>query len=216
MEMYPSGYSSRRLVSQQILPSFFLSLLIAGLGVWIGQYVPPALFLPLSIVELIMIFAAVWIRRNRAVGFGFLYSFTFLSGLTIFPAIEHYIVHIGLDNVLKAIGVTIFAFGIASIYAARTKADFQFLGGFLFIGLLTLLGMGIVNIFYPFSRTADLIYSLLGIFIFIGYTLFDISRITRYGVAEEDVPFVVLSLYLDFVNLFLFVLRLMGINLKRD
>jgi uncharacterized protein len=216
MLMYPSGYSSGRLVSQRIMPTLIISLLIAGIGVFIGQYVPRSLFLPLSIVELIMIFAAVFMRKSRAVGYGFLYSFTFISGLTIFPAIEHYIIHIGLDNVLKAFGVTVFAFGAASFYAARTKANFHFLSGFLFIGLLALLGMGIVNIFLPFSRTVDMVYSLLGIFIFIGYTLFDISRITNYGVAEEDVPFVVLSLYLDFVNLFLFVLRLMGVNVRRD
>lgn len=209
-------YTERRLVTQRILPSLFFSLLFASLGMYAGRFVPEVLFLPIAILELVMIVAAAFVRRKRRVGYAFLYSFTFLSGITLYPAIFYYLSAIGAANVLKALGITVFAYGVAALYAAATKADFNFLAGFLFIGLIALVAMGIVNLFVPFGRTVDMAYSLLGILIFIGYTLFDVSLITRYGVAEEDVPWVVLSLYLDFINLFLFVLRLMGIDVKRD
>jgi FtsH-binding integral membrane protein len=199
-----------------IFPALFFSLMFAAIGFYVGQYLPPALFLPLMIVELIMIVAAVFIRRRKAVGYGFLYAFTLISGITLFPVIIHYGQTIGYELVWQAFGVTIVAYGGAALYATLSKADFSFLGGFLFIGLLALMGMGIVNFFIPFSTQAEWVYTLLGILIFIGYTLFDISRIVRHGVAREDVPFVVLSLYLDFVNLFLFILRLFGLNVRRD
>lgn len=214
--MYPSYTTGTRVTMGDIFPALFFSLVFAAIGFYVGKYVPPALFLPLMIVELIMIVAAVFIRRRKAVGFGFLYSFTLISGITLYPVIRYYGQAIGYDLVWQAFGITIIAYGGAALYATLSKADFSFLGGFLFIGLLALMGMGIVNFFIPFSTQAEWVYTLLGILVFIGYTLFDISRIVHYGIAKEDVPFVVLSLYLDFVNLFLFILRLFGLNLRRD
>lgn len=214
--MYSSYTTSTRVSMGGIFPALFFSLLFATVGLYVGKYVPPALFLPLAVVELIMIIAATFIRRRRAVGYGFLYTFTFISGITLYPAIYDYVSKIGAPMVLQAFAVTVIAYGGAALYASITKADFRFLGGFLFIGLLALLGMGIVGLFIPFSSTANWVYTLLGVLIFIGYTLFDISMITRHGVSREEVPMVVLSLYLNFVNLFLFILRLFGLNLRRD
>jgi FtsH-binding integral membrane protein len=213
--MYGS-VSARRFGVARVLPSFFISLLIGTIGLYAGQYVPPALFLPLSIVEIIMIFAAVIVRRKRSAGFTFVYSFTLISGITLYPIILTYASDLGWRMIMEAFAVTVFAFGGAAAYASITKANFNFLGGFLFMGLLVLLGMGLVNLFLPFSTQAEMVYSIIGIATFIGYVLFDVSRITRYGVAEEDVPWIVLSLYLDFVNLFLFILRFFGVNMRRE
>ncbi|MCZ8517682.1 Bax inhibitor-1/YccA family protein [Paenibacillus filicis] len=215
--MYPNSYTgSSRVTMGHIFPALFFSLLFASVGLNIGEYVPTALFLPLMVVELIMIIAATFIRRSKRVGYGFLYSFTIISGITLYPVIANYVSVIGASMVLQAFAVTVIAYGGAALYATISKSDFSFLSGFLFIGIIALLGMGIVNFFVPFSTTAAWIYTLLGILIFIGYTLFDISRITHYGVTQEEIPFVVLSLFLNFVNLFLFILRLFGLNLKRD
>ncbi|GAX91306.1 Bax inhibitor-1/YccA family protein [Effusibacillus lacus] len=213
--MYPSYTTGSRLTMGAIFPALFFSLLFAAVGLAAGQFVPPAWMLPLMVVELIMIVAAMFIRRKRAVGYGFLYTFTFISGITLYPIIRAYS-DLGAQVVLQAFAVTAIAYAGAALYATITKADFRFLGGFLFVGLIALLGMGIVGLFIPFSSTANWVYTLLGVLIFIGYTLYDISRITRYGVEREDVPIVVLNLYLNFVNLFLFILRLFGLNLGRD
>lgn len=214
--MYPAFTSGERVTMGSILPALFFSLLFAGAGYLIGQFVPNALFLPIMVVELVMIIAAVFIRRRRAVGYPFLYFFTFISGITMFPVLTAYTHLLGKTSVLQAFGVTVLAYGGAALYASITKADFSFLGGFLFIGVLVLMAMGIISFFIPFSHTANWVYTLLGVLIFVGYTLFDTSRIVRYGVAREDVPFVVLSLYLDFVNLFLYILRLFGLFSNDD
>jgi len=203
-----------RLVSARVFPVFFVSLLVALVGVYAGSLLPPRWVMPLALIEVGMILFAMLFRRRHSVGYPFLFTFTFISGMTLAPIILAYTSTIGASEVLNAFCVTVFAFGGAALYASRSKADFRFLGGFLFIGLLALLAMGVVSIFSPFSSTAAMVYSLLGIAIFIGYTLFDVNRLTRYGVAPEDVPMVVLSLYLDFVNLFLFVLRFFGVNLR--
>jgi FtsH-binding integral membrane protein len=125
-------------------------------------------------------------------------------------------VTLGTGLVIKALAVSAGAFLIASIVAANTSLDFSFLNGFLFIGLMALLLMGIVSIFTGFSSVMSLVYALLGIGVFVGYILFDVNRIARQGLSAQMVPWVVLSLYLDFVNLFLFVLRLMGVLQSSD
>jgi FtsH-binding integral membrane protein len=52
--------------------------------------------------------------------------------------------------------------------------------------------------------------------VFSGYILFDINQMKRYGVNPEDVPLMALSLYLDFINLFISILRIFGILSKND
>lgn len=181
--MYPSYTTGARVTMSDIFPALFFSLVFAAVGFYAGKYVPPAFYVPLMVVEFIMILAAVFIRRRRAVGYGFLYSFTLISGITLYPVIGYYRELIGYDLVLQAFAVTVIAYGGAALYATLSKADFRFLGGFLFIGLLALLGMGIVNLFIPFNTQAEWVYTLLGILIFIGYTLFDISRNLLYHIS---------------------------------
>lgn len=210
--MNPSYVGNRIVGIHRVLPMFFLSLVFAVLGTIAGTKVPPALYLPLVLIEFIMIFAAGFMRKRR-VGYFFVYAFTFISGVTFYPVLEYYIHGIGGRMVMAAFGVTAFAYGAAAIYAWVSKANFNYLRSFLMIGIVALMGMSLFNMFWPLGGTAYMLFTLLGIFIFIGYTLFDISRIARHGVPEELVPMVVLNLYLNFINLLQFVLNLFGINL---
>ncbi|MGB8957278.1 MAG: Bax inhibitor-1/YccA family protein [Tumebacillaceae bacterium] len=214
--MYQTSFSGSRLVGiNRVLPLFFLSLLIAVVGTLVGTKVPPALMMPLAVIELIMIFAAMFMRKRR-VGYMFLFAFTFISGITFYPLLAHYLGAIGGNMVMAAFGVTCFAYGGAALYAWKSKADFSYLGGFLMVGIFALIGMGLWNIFFPLGSVAYMFYTLLGVFVFIGFTLYDISNIARHGVPQELVPMVVLGLYLNFINLFQFILQLFGINLSDD
>lgn len=202
---------SQNRVLGRVFFGLFGTLLAALVGVLVGTQIPTLLIGVLGIVELVMLFVAMFRQRKRAIGFPFVYAFTFISGVTLWPIIHSYAVMLGAGLVIQALGVAAGAFLIAAIVASRTSMDFSFLGGFLFIGLMALLLMGLIALFTGFSSTMNLAYSLIGIGVFIGYILFDINRIAKYGISEQAVPLVVLSLYLDFVNLFLFVLRLMGV-----
>lgn len=206
--------------SSQIMPSvlrvFALSLGFSFIGTLAGAYVPASLFLPLSILELVMLVSAFFLRRRKAVSYAFLYIFTFISGITLYPIVAHYLATAGANTVILAFGTTTTVFTGLAIYASKTKRNFSYLGGFLMAALLALVAISIFNIFWPLSSTGMLAYSFIGVMVFSGYILFDINQMKRYGVNPEDVPLMALSLYLDFINLFLSILRIFGILSKND
>lgn len=195
--------------------ALFLGILVATIGLVLGQDVPRGLFLPLSIVEIILIFMMVFARKRKAIGYPLMFVFMLISGMTLYPAIGYYISVLGADVVLRAFGITAFAFGSIAIYTFVSKRDFTFLGSFLFVSILALVGLEILNLFLPANGTAQLILSGFGILIFVGYTLYDFSRLTLHGFTEKEIPFLVVAIYLDFVNLFLYILQFLGV-LNRD
>ncbi|MDR7002579.1 FtsH-binding integral membrane protein [Neobacillus niacini] len=199
-----------------VLRTFALSLAFAFIGTMAGVFVPTGLFLPLSILELVMLFAAFFFRRKKAISYSFLYIFTFISGITLYPIVAHYLATTGANTVIMAFATTTVVFTGIAIYAAKSKRNFSFLGGFLLAALLALVAISIFNIFWPLSTTGMLAYSFIGVMVFSGYVLFDFSRMKHYGVSAEDVPLVALSLYLDFINLFLSILRIFGILQSKD
>jgi uncharacterized protein len=208
MQTYTVARSS---IISKVFLGLFISLITASLGVYLGSNLPPMLIGLLSIVELLMIIVAMFLQRRKNIGYGFVFAFTFISGITLYPIIASYAATLGPQVVIQALGATSVAFLLASFAASRTRLfDFTFLGGFLFIGLIALMVMGLVGMFTGFSTGTGIVYSAIGVVLFIGYILFDVSRLVKYGVTEQMVPWMVLSLYLDFVNLFLFILRLLG------
>jgi FtsH-binding integral membrane protein len=199
-----------------VLRVFALSLGFSFIGTLAGAYVPAGLFLPLSILELVMLVSAFFLRRRKAVSYTFLYIFTFISGITLYPIVAHYLATAGANTVILAFGTTTTVFAGIAVYASKTKRNFSFLGGFLMAALLALVAISVFNIFWPLSSMGMLAYSFVGVMVFSGYILFDINQMKRYGVSAEDVPLMALSLYLDFINLFLSILRIFGILSKND
>lgn len=191
-----------------IMQTLAFSLLVSFLGTLVGALFIPVEFVAiLSIVELVMIIAAIVIRiRGKFIGYGFLYAFTGISGITLYPIIELYGATIGANLVSGAFLATAGIFFGLSLYAYRSERNFSSLLGILFAGTIGLIIMGIASIFVDFGATINLIWALLGILIFSGWILFDISQY-RHGVHPKEVPYAVLNLYLDIVNLFLYILR---------
>jgi len=199
-----------------VLRAFALSLAVAFAGTMAGVFVPPALFLPLIILEFVMLIFAFFIRRKKAMSYTFLYAFTFISGVTTYPIVSHYLTAIGPNPVLLALATTTTVFTGLAIYASTTKRDLSFLGGMLMAALLALIAISIFNIFWPLSSTGMLAFSFIGVLVFSGYILFDFNRMKHHGVSAEEVPLMALSLYLDFINLFISILRIFGILGSRD
>jgi len=106
-------------------------------------------------------------------------------------------------------------FGAAAIYGAVTKRSLAGLGGILFMGIIGLLVAMVVNIFLGWESLNFLI-SVVGVVLFTALTAYDVQRIqmgdlaARTGSIEKAAVLGALSLYLDFINLFLFFLRLFG------
>jgi modulator of FtsH protease len=197
----------------KLMRMFTLSILISFLGTVAGTQVPPALFLPLIIVEFVMLIAAFFVRRrDKAIGYGFVYGFCFISGITIYPTIAYYATAHGTGLVTDAFMLTAISFAALTLYAYWSKRDFSFLGGFLMVGLITIIGFSLIGMFTGgFGGTLGLVIAIAGILLFSGFILYDISQY-RHGLADRDIPLAVLSLYLNFINLFLFFLRLLGIS----
>lgn len=212
--MYGDFSPEVRAVRTRVFLGLFGTLLAAAAGTVIGQFVPPTLAMLLMFVELAMVFVASFVSRRRLVGWGFVLAFSVISGITLSPILAYYTQTIGVQLVQEAFLVTAAAFAVTAFVGSRKSLDFGWLGNFAFAGLIVLLGLGLVSFFIPFSSSLDFVYTYLGIAVFIGYLLYDVNRLTRYGVTVEQVPLVVLKLYLDFVNLFLFILRLFGLNFR--
>ena len=115
--------------------------------------------------------------------------------------------------------ITAGMFGAMAIYGLVTKRDLSGWGSFLFMGLIGIIIASIVNIFLNSSATHWMI-SMIGVFIFTGLTAYDVQRIKKIG--EEGIMtqgheairkgsiMGALALYLDFINLFLMLLRFFG------
>ncbi|MCY9656396.1 Bax inhibitor-1/YccA family protein [Paenibacillus chondroitinus] len=202
-----------------VLQTFAISLLVSFLGTLVGaMVVPPSMIMLFVIAEVAMLVAAIVIRiRGKNIGYGFLYAFTAISGVTLYPVIMAYGGMLGANVVSGAFFATAAIFGGLAFYAHRSQRDFSFLGGFLFAGTIGLVLMSVIGMFVNFDSMTNLIWSMLGILIFSGWVLYDVAQY-RNGVSAEEVPLAALNIYLDFINLFLYILRFLAsiVGVSRD
>ncbi|MBX9947308.1 MAG: Bax inhibitor-1/YccA family protein [Reyranella sp.] len=119
-------------------------------------------------------------------------------------------------SVARTFFVTAAAFGALSLYGYTTKRDLTAVGKFLFMGVVGLILASLVNMIWP-SGTMSFIISAAGVLIFSGLIAYDTQKIKEqyseaYGsdAAEKVAIFGALSLYLDFVNLFQFLMMFLG------
>jgi uncharacterized protein len=110
-------------------------------------------------------------------------------------------------------------FVACSIYGMTTKRDLTSVGGFMMMGLIGIIIASVVNIFIRSSAMA-MIISYIGVFVFVGLTAYDTQKLKNMaltqpagieaGVVRKGAILGALSLYLDFINLFLMLLRILG------
>lgn len=137
--------------------------------------------------------------------------FSALMGASIAPIM---LVYTG-ESVTRVFLISAAMFGSMSIYGYTTKRDLTGIGSFLFMGLIGLIIASIVNIFWA-SSALFFAVSVIGVAIFVGLTAYDTQKIRlMYMEGNEDYSSRAaisgaLSLYMDFINLFLYMLRLFG------
>ena len=123
------------------------------------------------------------------------------------------------QNIATALFITAATFGGMSVYALTTRRDLSGLGHYFIMGLWGLIIASLINIFLK-SEAFYYLISYIGVAVFLGLTAYDTQRIKqmsdRMGVSAGEADYVRLSilgalrLYLDFINLFLFFLRIFG------
>ena len=120
-----------------------------------------------------------------------------------------------LGTIYAAFFATAGTFAAMSIIGYTTKKDLSGLGGILTMGIIGLIIATLVNLFWH-NDTLTSIITYAGVFIFVGLTAYDTQKIKQmlygsYGVDQRKIGLLgALSLYLDFINLFLYILRLLG------
>lgn len=170
-------------------------------------------FLPIVLLQLglvVVVSGAIGkLSATAALGIFFVYAAT--VGITVGLIVSLYTTGSVLTAFLSASAM----FGAAAIYGATTKRSLTGLGGILFMGIIGLIVASVINIFLV-SSAISWIISIIGIVIFTALTAYDVQRIqagdlaARTGSMEKAAVIGALRLYLDFINLFLFFLRLFG------
>ncbi|MEZ3521245.1 MAG: Bax inhibitor-1/YccA family protein [Muribaculaceae bacterium] len=150
-------------------------------------------------------------RMSSAVATALFYLFAAVNGAmlcTIFLAYSP-------GSIAKTFFITAGTFGAMSVYGYFTPNDLSRWGSFLFMALIGLIIASLVNIFMH-SSTLDWIISIAGVIIFVGLTAWDTQQIKRMAMEMPGehlgrlATLGALSLYLDFINLFLYLLRFFG------
>ena len=176
------------------------------------------LYLFLVIAEFLVVIAlSAGIRKFSAMMAALLFMvFALLNGLTLSWIFIAY----SPDVIAGTFFATSGTFGIMGLYGYLTKRDLSSMGSLCSMGLIGLVIASLINMFW-YNRTADLIISYAGVLIFVGLTAWDVQKIKLLAIelaetsaSMRDVRkyavFGALELYLDFINLFLFLLRIFG------
>jgi FtsH-binding integral membrane protein len=215
------------LVQQLLVGAFgwmFAGLLLsAGVAYLVGTNVQLLqtisqwwLLLIIAQFALVMVISAGIRKLSATAALGLFFIYAASMGLTLGVIVWTYLQTPGGSTAVASAFLSASAmFGAAAIYGGVTKRDLTKLGGILFMALIGLIVAMVVNIFLGSSQINFLI-SIVGVVIFTALTAWDVQRISRgelaavTGSQEKGAVLAALSLYLDFINIFLFLLRLFG------
>ena len=166
------------------------------------------------IAPVVMVFAlSMGISRMQAsTAQGLFWAYAALMGVSLAPI---FLVYTG-ESVARVFFITAASFGSLSLYGYTTKKDLTGFGSFLIMGLFGLIIASVVNIFLA-SSAMQFVISVAGVLIFAGLTAYDTQKIKQTywagngqeGAAKSAIMGA-LTLYLDFINLFIMLMRLLG------
>lgn len=191
------------------------SLYVAKSGLFFTIFRNPVALIAIIVAEFaIVIGANAATRHNNAVMSGILFfAYSIVNGLLLSVIFLEY----SLSSITSVFFLTAGIFGIMAIYGALTKKDLTSWGSLLFMGLLGIILAGVVNIFLH-SSGLDFAINIIGVIIFVGLTAYDTQKIKKLAASNLGFSVVTigmwgaLELYLDFINLFLKLLSLLGRN----
>jgi FtsH-binding integral membrane protein len=175
-------------------------------------------WLPLLIGQfvLVMVISAGINKLSASLALGMFFLYAATMGLTLGVIVWSVLqAPGGVGAVAAAFFSSAAMFGAAALYGAITKRELAKMGGILFMALIGLIVASVINIFLSSSGLNWLI-SIAGVLIFTGLTAYDVQRISRGEYAaftqsrEKASVLAALHLYLNFINLFLFMLRIFG------
>ncbi len=211
-------------VMRRVFGKMFLGLLITALtALFVASsetmltliFSSKIVFFGLIIAELGLVFAISGAinKLSSTTATLLFYLYAVINGATLSSIFIVY----SMNVIALTFAVTSLTFGAMALYGYITRQDLSRMGSILFMGLIGLIIASIVNVFLG-SSALEWIVSILGVVIFTGLTAWDVQKIKQMA-SMTDTSMVgkvatmgALSLYLDFVNLFLYLLRIFGRN----
>lgn len=146
-----------------------------------------------------------WVRKSYPSNLVFLTGFTVLEAYSISVITSFYESRIVIEALILTLGIFVFL----TIFACQTKYDFTSWMPYLFGALWVLIIFGFMAAFFPHGSTMELVYGVIAALIFSGYILVDTQLVIRHYHVEEEIA-ASISLYLDILNLFLAILRILN------
>ncbi|PKA64959.1 BI1-like protein [Apostasia shenzhenica] len=180
------------------IPEFLLSRTFPSLAAMIAIIILPFL------VMVPLIFLRQKHPWNMILLFLFTISLSMAIGLACATRSGKVILEAAALTAIVVGGLTLYTF-----WAAKRGHDFSFLGPFLSVSLLVLIIFGIVQVFFPFGAIGTSIYGCIGAIIFAGFIIYDTDNLIKRHSYDEYIC-AAISLYLDVVNLFLYIMTALG------
>lgn len=188
---------------------------VVGSGFYYYLLTHSWLYWGLAIVEIgLVLWISAGLRKmSSGMATGLFFLFAIVNGLTLSMIFAVY----NISGIAKTFAITAGVFGAMSIYGYYTTRSLAKIGSILYMALFGLIILCLVNIFFH-SSTLDWIVSGIGVLLFIGLTAWDTQQIKQMAYADPDMAngrlatLGALNLYLDFINLFIYLLRFFGGN----
>lgn len=200
-----TGMSQSTFMSR-VLPYFGGGLILTAIGTAFAKSFGTGFMLFALLANIGVYFALMWNRHTPGLNVALFYGYTFLNGLMLGPLVA-------LANainpwlVVQALALTAVGFFAIATYVMTTGKDFSGLGPFLIAGLLVVIVASIMNFFVGGSGLG-LGISIVSAVLFLGFTAYDMSNI-MHKFRDEEYILATVELYLDFINLFVALLRIL-------
>lgn len=223
-QQYGGGMPLELRVSQvmkRVYVKMTIGLLVTALAAWIASGTNFVYYMArhslvywgLFIAEIVLVLAISGgiSRMKSSTASGLFYLFAVINGLALSMI---FVVYTG-DSIFKTFLITAATFGAMSVYGYTTARDLTRIGTFLYMALWGMIAAIVINIFWA-NSTLEWVISIAGVLIFIGLTAWDTQKIKHMAMQMPSSTYGhlatlgALSLYLDFINLFLYLLRFFG------
>ncbi|MGN0707699.1 MAG: Bax inhibitor-1/YccA family protein [Faecalibacterium sp.] len=219
--MTASDYMTRtyRWMACGLLVTFAMAYLTAATSL---IYFVDAMYLPLTIAELALVFILSARVQNMSVGAarGVFFAYAALNGMVL----SYYFLIFSVGTLVLAFLATSVYFGLMAVYGTTTHKDLTGWGPRLMMGLIALLISGVIGMLFGFGFGTSVLYCGIGLVLFMLLTAYDTQKLKQMysyyaydsELAEKASIYGALTLYLDFINIFLYVVRLFGNSRDRS
>lgn len=228
---YNRGYAEPTMTSADYMTRTYrwmaLGLLVTFAAAFVTAttplfYVVNSLYLLFTIAELALVIVLSARVQNMSVGAarGVFLGYALLNGMVL----SYYFIAFSVGTLVMAFLATAVYFGLMAVYGTTTHKDLTGWGPRLMMGLVALIVTSLIGMLFGFGFGSSVLYCGIGLVLFMLLTAYDTQKLQQMyayyagdpELAEKASIYGALTLYLDFINIFLYVVRLLGNNRRRN